>query len=337
MANLKDIAEKTGLSINTVSRALRGRGYVSSAALEKVQHAAAELGYAPNRAARSLRFRRNFEIAVLVFISKGLARGDALTMDKLIGIKERIASSGYEINLQFIYSEDRYGAKSRGQLAPVLRQKPAGIIVIGDAPQQLGMAAECAGSDIPAVIISYSALEKFNCVYIDRAQGICDAVDYLYSLGRRTIVYAQLSECANRLRGYRRSIRKNKLAEHIVSVGGIPPGHDELFETGVKLAGKILEQVPGVDAVQAYSDYVAAGIIAGLTRAGRQIPRDIAVTGFDNRDLAAFTTPPLTTPAQPNIEAGKLAVELLLERIDAPASVPKAVKVPMNLIIRKST
>ncbi len=337
MASLKDIAERTGLSINTVSRALRGSGYVSAEALDKVRAAADELGYAPNRAARSLRFNRNFEIAVLVFIGRESAKGDPLTMDKLIGIKEIVATSGYEINLQFVYHEDGFGEKSALQLDSILRQKPAGVIIIGDALQQLGMAAECRSRKVPVVLMSYSDVKDFNCVYIDRAQGVADAVDYFYKQGRKTIVYAQLSPCKNRLRGYRRSIKAHGLAEHIVSPDHGYSNDDELFKLGIQLAAKILREVPDANAVQAYSDYLAAGVAAGLLRCGKKIPDDIAVIGFDNRELAAFTTPPLTTLAQPGHQAGKLAVELLLNQLDSGKQSIKAVKVPMNLIIRKST
>lgn len=337
MANLKDIAEKTGLSINTVSRALRGRGYVSTEAQDKVRAVADELGYAPNRAARSLRFKCNFEIAVLVFIDRINARGDSLTMDKLIGLKERIAASGYEINLQFIYCEDRYDTESENLLMSILRQKPAGVIIIGDAPQQLAMAAECTARKIPVTVISYSELSNFNCVYIDRAQGIRDAVNYLYGQGRRVIVYAQLNTCRNRLRGYREGIKDNGLEEYIVSPEKIYSRNDDLFRVGLRLAAGVLKDVPQADAVQCYSDYLAAGILAGLIRSGKRVPADISVIGFDDRELASFTSPPLTTLAQPGIEAGKLAVDLLLNQIESDTRTIKAVKVPMNLIIRKST
>ncbi len=338
MASLKDIAERTGLSINTVSRALRESGYVSAGALDKVRAAADELGYAPNRAARSLRFNRNFEIAVLVFIGRESAKGDSMTMDKLIGIKEIVATSGYEINLQFVYHEDGFGEKSALQLDSILRQKPAGVIIIGDASQQLGMAAECRNRKTPVVLISYSDVKDFNCVYIDRAQGVADAVDYFYQQGRRKIVYTQLSPCKNRLRGYRRSIKAHQLAEHIVSPDSNCYGNDdELFKLGIQLAAKVLREVPDADAIQAYSDYLAAGVAAGLLRCGKRIPDDIAIIGFDNRELAAFTSPPLTTLAQPGHRAGKLAVELLLNQLDSGKQTIKAVKVPMNLVIRKST
>jgi DNA-binding LacI/PurR family transcriptional regulator len=337
MANLKDIAARTGLSINTVSRALRGSGYVSAEAQDKVRAAADELGYAPNRAARSLRFNRNFEIAVLVFISRTNARGDSQTMDKLIGIKEQVASSGYEINLQFIYYEYHYSPEDNSRLMSILRQKPAGVIIIGDAPQQLAMASECMARKVPVTLISYSEQRDFNCVYIDRAQGICDAVDYLYAKGRRTIVYAQLNTCQNRLRGYREGIRKHHLEEHIVSPDRVYTLNDDLFRVGLRLAASILTEIPHADAVQGYSDYLSAGVLAGLIRSGRRVPADISVIGFDDRELAAFTSPPMTTLAQPGFDAGKLAVDLLLNQIESGTQTLKAVKVPMNLVIRQST
>ena len=91
------------------------------------------------------------------------------------------------------------------------------------------------------------------------------------------------------------------------------------------------------DAVIAYSDYLAAALIAGFRDLSVRIPEDIAVIGFDNRELAAFTSPRLTTIAQPNCRAGELAAEMLLDKMTAAKGRARAVGVPMVLKIRSST
>lgn len=339
MAGLKDIAEITGLSINTVSRALRGNGYVSENALKKVRAAAATLGYTPNRAARSLRFNRNFEIAVLVFIDKDPnAKSDELNMDKIIGIKNFLSSHDYDMNIHFAFSEYGYTANGQREMKNILLTKPAGVIIIGNGSQQLGMAADCVVANLPVVLISYSRIPDLNCVYIDREHGVMDSVSYLYRLGKRQIVFAGSKQCVGRTAGYRKGIAMHGLTEHLIPVYDYAKdGLAGIVQRGIETARIILEQVPDVDAIQAYSDYLAAGLSQGLRANGKRIPDDIAIVGFDDRQLALFVTPPLTTLAQPNAEAGRLAAELVLRLIDHAPSTTEAIKVPMNLIIRKST
>ena len=114
-------------------------------------------------------------------------------------------------------------------------------------------------------------------------------------------------------------------------------GLEKIFDHGIATARLITETLPETDAIQAYSDYLAAGLAAGFAEQGKQIPRDIAIVGFDDREMAAFVTPQLTTLAQPNAKAGQLAAELMLRRINNKNHGIEAVKVPMSLVIRKST
>lgn len=339
MAGLKDIAERTGLSINTVSRALRGHGYVSAEAQQKVHKAAKELGYTPNRAARSLRFKRNFEIAVLVFIGRAEnAKCDALNMDKIIGIKSFLISHGYEMNLHFIFLEGNYSSSCKREMKAIFLSRPSGVIIIGNSSQQLAIATDCKTNNLPVVLISYSNLPDFDCVYIDREQGVCDAVNYLHGQGRRKIVFVGSDQCQGRVNGYRKGVALHGLKEYVIPVSNYAKaGLEKIFDHGIATARLISETLPETDAIQAYSDYLAAGLVAGFAEQGRRVPQDIAIVGFDDRELAAFVIPPLTTLAQPNAEAGRLAAELLLRRINNKDHGVEAVKASMSLVIRKST
>ena len=90
------------------------------------------------------------------------------------------------------------------------------------------------------------------------------------------------------------------------------------------------------DAVQT-SDYMASGLLAGFSAIGIRVPQDVAVLGFDNRDFAALLNPPLSTLAQPNYEVGKQAADLLFRRMDHPDGEPEEIRIPMLLMVRKST
>lgn len=340
MASLKDIAKRAGLSINTVSRAIRGSGYVSECAREKVMRIAVELGYRPNRVARSLRFSKNFEIAVISFLgANNNSSGDQLMMEKFVGIKRRLAASGYEMNLHFLDINRELEPANLELLDDISGQSPAGIIIIGDGELCKSIYRLMEARQTPAALISYDVIPEMDCVYIDRQQGVRDAVHYLAEKGRGKIAFAGFSGiCCNRILGYRKAIKELGLREIIFSGSGYSGSDlERIFDLGGAMSGEIIKAEIPPDAVIAYSDYLAAGLIAGFRESGVRIPEEIAVVGFDNRELAAFTSPGLTTIAQPNFKAGELAAEMLLEKIIKPDGRVRAVGVPMNLKIRRST
>ena len=160
MASLKDIAKRAELSINTVSRAIRGIGYVSEDARKKVMRIAVELGYRPNRAARSLRFRKNFEIAVISFLGTNNRSGDQLMMEKFVGIKRRLAASGYEMNLHFLDIDNDSELANLKILEDITGQSPAGIIIIGDSELYKSIYRLMEAKKIPAVLISYDVIPE---------------------------------------------------------------------------------------------------------------------------------------------------------------------------------
>jgi LacI family transcriptional regulator len=339
MSSLKDIAKSAELSINTVSRAIRGSGYVSEDAREKVMRIADELGYRPNRAARSLRFSKNFEIAVISFFGANSNTGDQLMMEKFVGIKRRLATSGYEMNLHFLDINSDFESVNLKLLEDIAGQNPDGIIVIGDGELCKSIYRLMDTKKIPAVLISYDVIPKMDCVYIDRLQGVGDAVHYLAAKGRSKIAFAGFSgTCCNRILGYRKAIKELGL-KGIIFRESSYSGDDleRIFALGVAMSKRILGVKARPDGIIAYSDYLAAGLIAGLRESGVGIPEEIAVVGFDNRELAAFTNPGLTTIAQPNFKAGELAAEMLLDKISKPRKRTLAIGVPMSLKIRRST
>ena len=338
MSSLKDIAKSAGLSINTVSRAIRGRGYVSEYARKKVLRIAEALDYRPNRAARSLRSRKNFEIAVISFLGAN-SGGDQLMMEKFVGIKRRLATSGYEMNLHFLDIDSVSKSANLKLLEDIAGQNPDGIIVIGDGELCKSIYRLMEAKKIPAVLISYDVIPKMDCVYIDRLQGVQDAVHYLAEKGRRRIAFAGFSGiCCNRILGYRKAVEELALEEMIFSENSYSGGDlERIFHLGVAMSKDIARGRNSPDAVIAYSDYLAAGLIAGFRDLGVGIPEKIAVVGFDNRELAAFTSPGLTTIAQPNFKAGEMAAEMLMDKISRAHRRSNAIGVPMSLKIRKST
>ena len=189
MASLKDIAAKTGLSMNTVSRAIRRSGYVSEKAQKLVDAAAVELNYQPNRAAQSLRSNRSYEIAVINIVNDPSATCDSMAMDKVFGIKEYLTTVSYEPNMHYMYSSPEYSAESEKLFANILRQKPAGIVFLSEDAMAMKLYDRAEKAGIPAILISHAGNLKYDSVYVDRKQGVYDGVKYLFKKGCRNIVF----------------------------------------------------------------------------------------------------------------------------------------------------
>ena len=327
MATLKDIARATGLSMNTVSRAIRGCGYVSRQTAELVLKTVRELDYHPNRAAQDLRRRKSTQITVVA------ESYDYLHIEKLAAIKEYAAECGYTMGVHFT-SEDYPQSTFNALLPDILEQNPAGLIIIASSGFIIGKVRELRRK-IPCVMITFNGVPDIDCVYIDRAGGVYDAIRYLYGKGRRRIVFCETFRARNRKLGYQRAVRELGIPELIVS-GTMKP-LSEIRREGERIAKILASWDNPPDAVQT-SDYMASGLLAGFAAAGVGVPRDVAVIGFDDRELAGMLNPPLTTLAQPSAEVGKVSAQMLFERIggvrkDGP---PENIPVPMRLVVRNS-
>jgi len=338
MASLKDIAVKTGLSMNTVSRAIRRSGYVSEKAQKLVDAAVLELNYQPNRAAQSLRSSRSYEVAVINIVYEPSSVCDSMAMDKVFGIKEYLTTESYEPNMHYMYSSPEYSTESEKLFLNILRQKPAGIIFLSEDSMAMKLYNIAEKSGIPVILISYAGSLKYDSVYVDRKQGVYDGVKYLFEKGRRNIVFAGQDDNGQRFEGYNAAVVEFGISSRIVvptatQLVGI---FEKIPRIGQDTAVKILNEQPDVDGVIAYSDYLASGIALGFKSSGKRVPEDIALIGFDNRELAMFSSPPLTTIAQPNRELGRLTAKALLSKVLSQNTKKIQIKVKMELVLRQS-
>ncbi len=327
MATLKDIAQATGLSMNTVSRAIRGSGYVSLKTAELVRKTVKELDYHPNRAAQDLRRRKSRQITVVA------ESYDYLHIEKLAAIKEYAANCGYTMGVHFT-SEDYPQSTFSALLPDILEQNPAGLIIIASSGFIIGKVRELR-KKMPCVMITFDGVPDIDCVYIDRFGGVYDSIRYLYGKGRRRIVFCETFRSRNRKLGYQKAVRELGLPELIIS--GNLKSLPEIRKDGVRIAKEMAAWKNLPDAVQT-SDYMASGLLAGFAEAGIAVPQDIAVLGFDDRELAGMLNPPLTTLAQPSAEVGRISAQMLFERISGTQknTSPENIRVPMHLVIRNS-
>ncbi len=324
MAGLKDIAEATGVSVRTVSRALKGNGYVRDDVRKAVLEVATKLNYRPNRLAQSLKTNRSYEILALAWSI------DELHAEKIRGLEVALRRNNYWLSL-LTQSDDSSQKAADALIDEVISRSPAGIVIIGASfPWQYKIVDKLTDRGFNCIILDtpYADVKKKNTsvagVYVDRQSGVYDSVHYLFKKGHRRIMYAGLEGAGReidqtRLKGYKRAIKELGLTEMIGYYfatqdkfcldGEIAAGQ---FVAGRCAAEEILKMDKLPDAVQAFTDVMALGLLDGFHKAGIKIPQDIAIVGFDNRSASVYSSPPLTTIAQPNRAVGAAAAEMFM-------------------------
>ena len=335
MATLRDLAAASGVSIRTVNRVLKEKGYVHAKTRERVGAAVRKLGYKANLAARSLRTARSHLIAVLTFTE------DELRMAQVAALEHRLRDADYLVSMSF-QLDVQHRAKTLEVTEEILRQNPAGIVVLGHDPfvgQNLlpRVVPALVRSRVPYVLLDPKAfaqpMPKYDAVLIDRGHGVREAVDYLARSGRKRIAFLGTAEERTRLDAYEGAMRALERAPILIDY----PGDD--YEAIRALGRTFGKRTQRPDAVLAHSDYIAMAFMAGLHDAGVAVPRDVAVVGFDDRPAARLAWPPLTTIAQPLDEAGRAGAEILLRKLAGkrkPAGGWSQV-FPTRLVVRETT
>ncbi|MDX3849202.1 LacI family DNA-binding transcriptional regulator [Streptomyces sp. AK02-01A] len=337
LPTLEEVAARAGVGRGTVSRVINGSPRVSARARAAVEAAVAELGYVPNPAARALAANRADAVALVVPEPEARFFAEPYFSDIVHGIGETLADSGMQLLLTFAGND-----RERGRLARYLAShRTDGVLIVaahaGDPlPELLG------GLGIPTVISGRrSADEPLPSVDSDNAEGARGAVAHLHSRGRRTVATItgglEVYGAACRLDGYRRARAEAGLApdERLTAVA------DFTEEGGRRAMRDLLARRPGLDAVFAASDVMAAGARQALRAAGRRVPDDVALVGFDDSAIARHMDPPLTSVRQPIQEMGRAMAGLVLSEIAArqerSTHEPHQIVLPTQLVIRDSS
>ncbi|MGW6687735.1 LacI family DNA-binding transcriptional regulator [Streptomyces sp. NPDC054961] len=329
---LEEVAARAGVGRGTVSRVINGSSKVSEHTRAAVEAAVSELGYVPNRAARALAANRNDAIALVVPEPEARFFTEPYFSDVVRGVGATLAETDVQLVLTLAGNE-----RERRRLAQYLSgHRVDGVLLVSvHAEDPLPELLEELG--IPTVLSGRrSAAETLPWVDSDNLAGAAGAVRHLLGRGRSTIatitgpldVYG--ARC--RLDGYRQALTD---AGHAVDELLIADG-DFTEEGGRRAMRALLERRPGLDAVFAASDVMAAGARRELRAAGRRIPQDVALVGFDDSVLARHMDPPLTSVRQPVEEMGRTMARLLLARI-AGEDEDAAVVVPTELVVRESS
>lgn len=326
---LEAVAERAGVSRATVSRVVNGSDKVNPDSVEAVRAAIEELGYVPNRAARSLVNQNSQAIALVVPENIERVFGDLHIGAVISGIHARLEQSDYVLTL--MVDSDATGVKLRRYLAGGAAD---GVVVLSHHEQDPGLGPI---SSMMPVIYGGRPSRPDPAAYVvdvDNVAGAVTATKRLVSVGRRRIASVtgalSMQSGQERLEGWRTALAD----------AGIEPGPhvDGEFTVsgGARAMRAILDQDPEVDGVFAASDQMATGAISVLLDRGYRVPNDVAVVGYDDSRAARDAEVPLTTVRQPSEEMGRAMAQLVLDILGGNAPSEREVIIPTALVERDS-
>jgi len=341
-ATLEQVATRAAVSRATVSRVVNGWSSVAPPLRERVERAIEELGYVPNQAARTLVTRRTDTIALVASEPDVRVFGDPFFSGIIRGVSQELIRAGIQLTLLMAQS-----FADLDRIERYLRTAPIdGVLLISEHASHDPLPAAMVSTGVPIVIGGRPMQPDLSIPYVDNDNvgGGRLAARRLLTQGRTvigTIAGPQdMSAGIDRLTGFRTGMGRAFRAGR-VQVG-------DFTQAGGRAATeRLLERVPDLDALFVANDLMAFGALAALRRAGRRIPDDVAVFGFDDIELAASSDPPLSTVRQQTVLQGRAMVRLFLalSRPDtltpADGGIPDLlgldhVVLPVELIVRQS-
>ncbi|NUR70474.1 MAG: LacI family DNA-binding transcriptional regulator [Hamadaea sp.] len=326
---IHDVARVAGVSRGTVSRALNGDAYVSAAALAAVQRAVAETGYVVNRAARSLVTRQTGSVLMVLSEPQEKLFEDPNYSTLMRVAMRRLAQR--DISLVIMLSAND---GDRDRVIRYVRGGHCDGVLLVTTHSGDPLLDELGRAHIPAVTCGEIPGGRHQVPYAaaDDRGGAQRVTQYLADSGRRRIatITGPLDTPGGllRLEGFC-DVLGRKATKKLIAYG------DWTRHSGEVAMTELLERSPDLDAVFVGNDLMAAGALAALRAAGRRVPEDVAVVGFDDSSVAMSTHPLLTTMRQPLEQVAEETVRLLLELIDGAETV-ESVVLPTELIVRES-
>ncbi len=323
--SMADVARRAGVSSQTVSRVSNGHPGVVDTTREQVLAAMRELGYRPNSAARALRSGRFRTIGVILFSLS--STGNVRTLD---AIATSAAAEGYAITVIPVEAPTQDGVNGAftrmGELA-------VDAVILLMEVHLLDAASILLPTDVPVVVADSDAGDRYPVVDTDQAAGSRTAVQHLLGLGHRTVVHlagpSESFAAQRREDAWRRTLRE--------AGREVPPVYrgDWSAASGYEVGQEIART--DATAVFAANDQMALGLIRALAEAGREVPQDVSVVGFDDVPDAVAFRPPLTTVHQDFAEVGRRCVAGVLRQM-ADHTIPHGrTLVATRLVERAST
>lgn len=323
---MTDVAQMAGVSHQTVSRVVNDQRAVRPDTRDRVLTAMAQLDYRPNPAARALVTGRSKTLGVVTLDTT--LYGPAST---LFGVEQAARAAGYNITIVSLRSPDR---TSIGEAVERLHSQGAeGIIVLAPHVAATRTMRKLPAS-VPLVSIEGGRGLTTSVVLVDNLGGAETATRHLLDLGHETVWHIagppDWPSARAREEGWRTALKAARAPIPAPLIGDWSPG------SGYRL-GQQLARDTGCTAVFVANDQMALGLLRACTTAGRQVPHDISVVGFDDVPEARYLSPPLTTVRQNFSELSRRSLHLLLEQMDATAHTSSPAVVPVEFVVREST
>ncbi|WP_431127450.1 LacI family DNA-binding transcriptional regulator [Variovorax paradoxus] len=332
MATIKDVALRAGVSVTTVSHVVNDTRHVSAKGRERVEEAIRELGYVPNAMARSLKSNTTSTLGMLIPNSSNPYFAEIVRI-----VEDRCFGAGYTLVL---CNTDDEPHRQSVYLQVLAERRIDGLIVVSTgAGDDDSLVTQLHGLRIPTVLVDREIADP-ACDLVETAhmQGGLLAVRHLLSLGHKRIACiggpVGVMPSEQRIEGWRMA-----LAE-----GGAAPNADALLwrggftsQGGYEAMHAILRTEQAPSAVFVCNDLMAIGALRAAHESGVHVPDDLSIVGFDDIELSAYTSPPLTTVAQPKERIGALAVDMLLERVGGKRRDARKVVLQPELRVRAST
>src|SRR5512141_2759684 len=334
---LQDVAKQAGVSTKTVSRVVNNQGEISETTRQRVQAAIEHLGYYPNILARSLVNQRSNTLAVVAWGIEYYGPSRVL-----VGIEKKSDNLGYSLFLNLLARPDESDIDRI--LDMLIARRVEGIIwavpEVGNNRSWIDAAR--LGSLPPVVFLSMESRPGLMTVSINNRHGAVQATQHLIDRRPRHVglITGPLTwwEARERHAGWQEALQNAGLtpAPSLVAEG------DWSAASGDRAMRLLLDREPAIDAVFVCSDQMALGALGAAHQAGRNVPQDLIIAGFDNIPESAFFWPPLTTVYQQLVDAGGIAVENLHQVIEArrkdnhPLQFEATILTP-ELVIRQSS
>jgi LacI family transcriptional regulator len=341
---MRDVATASGFSPATVSIVLNNAPlarYIAPTTKKRIEDTAKRLGYRPNVMARFLRSKRSHTIGVILFDVT-----DPFCTPILRGIENAL----YPLSFLPIFA-DAHNQRNRFEryLEMLLERHVEALIVVANwLFVDIHVLADLNKREIPVATVGWEFPgDNVSSVMVDNETGARLALEHLYQLGHRKIAFIRgpkmLIDSAPRWRGIQKFAQASQLELDPSLVLQLPESYDpnSSFESSYRLTEELLQHKKKFTALMAFDDLTALGAVRALTKAGVKIPEHCSVTGFDDVALSALSAPSLTTVRQPLETMGGLAVNIVMEGINAGREKrewsPVRQKVNPELVIRDST
>ena len=347
MITINDVAKKAGVSISTVSNVLNKSKFVSGELVRRVHLAVRELDYTANPIAQKMKFKRTKTIGVISADLCGLFYPYILK-----GIYEAFHSKGYRVIVMDTEGiNDHIGSikKIRESISSLIQDRVDGIVFSSTIPEKLEAdiiddIMRASSKKNTAFVCVEKDLSKYgiDSVYANSILGADIAASHLLEVGCRRIGHISgpyyFTVAQDRIDGFTNALGRAGIA---VDGSRMIANGDYTHKSGYLAMKELLVKMPNLDGVFVANDQMAVGALKALFEAGKRVPEDVKVIGYDDVFIASVLEPPLSTIHVQKHSMGKKAAEMLIHQLETGEEyhkhTPAAIEIESKLVIRKST